>query len=405
MSVQYDISYGDILYRYKLNQSINIIPTITKPSVDPSFVITINTPLIGSTILDTFTGAITCSLTSSSEVVNNFYTITITDKNTGNTKSAIIQLIIAYEPTFEYIPNELIYTRDGVSIGRITPSIFVPINVVVFFSDITDISNNLSSFGLNIDRLSGDINGILNKIGVFNITIKSDNNNSGIIYTRELKITVLEKPVVCIYDNSDKLNVIFDANKNLFTFAQGEKCRISPQIQAGVSYSISGCTNLINYILPKGLTFNTTNGVISGIPLVFSTYRKYKITAYNINGYPIDTYLYITSLPTSRLSVISSIDVGTEYNYDSGIRMDMRRKIEIFKYEKNGITYTESQQSSIFNKRQQHLTNRTCPRRQPYIASETSACGVPGKPMFLFYDPTVRIYNLAQMIYTPSNLV
>ena len=403
--VSYDISYGAYLYLYKLNESVNIIP-IAQPSPDSNSTITITPILPANIIINSTTGVITSTnSTTSQDISKGPYRITV--KDTFNTERAhtIIQIIIDFEPVFNYSANAITYTLDYLPIERISPRIYINKTIPVFFYDITIGSNNLVSLGLNIDNLSGDINGTFNKSGIFGITTQS--NNNGITYIQVITFTVLEKPSIPNYDNNFKSNVIFDSGKNVFVFAQGENCRISPQQQLGITYSIDGCTNLTNYVLPKGLNFNTTTGVISGIPLVYSTYRKYKITVYNSNGYSENTYIYITSIPSGQLVTVVSSNVSEplyQYDSDNVNKLDMRRKIEIFKYKKNGIMYTQVQQTSIFNNRQPHINNKICPRRQPYVASSTSACGVPGKPMLLFYDPDVRLYKFSQIGYTPNNI-
>lgn len=76
-------------------------------------------------------------------------------------------------------------------------------------------------------------------------------------------------------------------------------------------------------------------------------------------------------------------------------QLDMRRKVEIFKYSGNNQNSktnnpTKNQIWSFLNSQTSH--SKIC-RNNPYIKTSTTACDVPGKPMELFLEPTVPLYN------------
>lgn len=77
----------------------------------------------------------------------------------------------------------------------------------------------------------------------------------------------------------------------------------------------------------------------------------------------------------------------------SKAQLDMRRKTEVLKYEKNS---TQASSLTKSQKWSQLVTNNgrtpVC-YKNPYLPTPTSACGVPGPLVFLSYDPNVPLYN------------
>jgi hypothetical protein len=74
-------------------------------------------------------------------------------------------------------------------------------------------------------------------------------------------------------------------------------------------------------------------------------------------------------------------------------QLDMRRKIQVLKYEKNStqaskITKSQKWSQLVNNNLRYNICNKN-----PYLPTPTSSCGVPGPLTFLTYDPTVPLYN------------
>lgn len=105
------------------------------------------------------------------------------------------------------------------------------------------------------------------------------------------------------------------------------------------------------------------------------------------------------NIPPMRLNLISPYPTHTQ------AQLNMRRKVEILKYanqnsQANGLTKSQrwaqivsGSVSSISQSVAQALpVDLTC-ASDLLIPTLTSACDVPGPPMYLTYDPTVPLYN------------
>jgi hypothetical protein len=76
-------------------------------------------------------------------------------------------------------------------------------------------------------------------------------------------------------------------------------------------------------------------------------------------------------------------------------QLDMRRKVEILRYQNNQMNSktnntTKKQNWSFLTGQTSHT--KIC-KDNPYGETLTTQCDVPGPPMVLFYDPTVPLYN------------
>lgn len=74
-------------------------------------------------------------------------------------------------------------------------------------------------------------------------------------------------------------------------------------------------------------------------------------------------------------------------------QLDMRRKIQVLKYEKNStqaskITKSQKWSQLVNNNLRYNICNKN-----PYLPTPSSSCGVPGPLTILTYDPTVPLYN------------
>lgn len=123
-----------------------------------------------------------------------------------------------------------------------------------------------------------------------------------------------------------------------------------------------------------------------------------------------------------QLALFNSSNSRTESTvspYTPGItkmQLDMRRKVEILKYggvtqntKTNGFTKTEkwanivSGKSSRRNMSQAAIAvNLSVCASDRLIPTLTSACDVPGPPIYLTYDPTTPLYNYNN-VYSPND--
>jgi hypothetical protein len=79
-------------------------------------------------------------------------------------------------------------------------------------------------------------------------------------------------------------------------------------------------------------------------------------------------------------------------------QLNMRRKVEILKYNKNstqGPQLTKAQKLSQMLTRTSNLTRLVCPNDK-YIPVLSTASGIPGPPIYLVEDDNVPLYNYAQ---------
>ena len=79
-------------------------------------------------------------------------------------------------------------------------------------------------------------------------------------------------------------------------------------------------------------------------------------------------------------------------------QINMRRKVEILKYNKNstqGPQLTKAQKLSQMLTRTSNLTRLVCPNDK-YIPVLSTASGIPGPPIYLVEDDNVPLYNYAQ---------
>ena len=105
------------------------------------------------------------------------------------------------------------------------------------------------------------------------------------------------------------------------------------------------------------------------------------------------------NIPPIRLNLVSPYPTHTQ------AQLDMRRKVEILKYKNqntqtNGLTKSQrwaqlvsgSASSSTISQAAASTSDLTC-ASDLLIPTLTSACDVPGPPIYLTYDPTVSLYN------------
>ena len=108
------------------------------------------------------------------------------------------------------------------------------------------------------------------------------------------------------------------------------------------------------------------------------------------------------NVPLVRLNLVSPYTTTTFTKY----QLDMRRKAEILKYKNqnsktNNLTKSQKWSQMVSGKYSANITpftivsnsdNPNC-AADDLIPTLTSACDVPGPPIYLTYDPTVPLYN------------
>ena len=107
----------------------------------------------------------------------------------------------------------------------------------------------------------------------------------------------------------------------------------------------------------------------------------------------------LNNVPPSRYTPVNP------YPQFTSIQLDMRRKIEIFKYAGKGsqqsTSLTKKQQWSLLANNASNGTNRTnqynCSKDR-LIPTLSSACNVPGPIITLTYDPNVILYNYSSQV-------
>jgi hypothetical protein len=203
---------------------------------------------------DTTSGVISGTPTTVSSV--QIYTVTAINSG-GSTSFGVSITVNAIAPNSLSYASPNVFTV-GTSISSLSPTVS---GSVLSYS----ISPNLPS-GLNFDTTSGVISGTptsVSSIGIYTVTAI----NSGGSTSFGVSITV----------NAIAPNSLSYASPNVFTVGTSISS-LSPSVSGDVSsYSISPN-------LPSGLNFNTTSGVISGTPTVFSSIETYVVTAINSGG-------------------------------------------------------------------------------------------------------------------------
>ena len=258
--------------------------TSVTPTVSGGDVVTwsISPSLPSGLSFDTSDGSISGTPTTLS--TNTTYTITAT--NTGGSDTATITITVnaVIPSSLDYDPDTFTLT-NGTAMTSVTPS--VSGGAVTSWS----ISPTLSA-GLSFDTSDGTISGTPTALST-STTYTITATNTGGSDTATVTITVN-----AIIPSS------LDYDPASFTLTNGTAMTsVTPTVSGGavVTWSISPT-------LPGGLSFDTSDGTISGTPTELSTSTTYTITATNTGG---------SDTATVTITVNAVIPSSLDYDPDS----------------------------------------------------------------------------------------
>ncbi|MFM1820329.1 MAG: hypothetical protein RLZZ402_688, partial [Bacteroidota bacterium] len=220
--------------------------------------VSISPSLPSNLTLNTTTGEI--SGTPTAIQANTNYTVTAT--NAGGAGTAQISFSVVANPcpiTLTYNPSGGVYTQ-GTAITSLTPT-------VTGLANTFTISPNLSA-GLVFDPATGTVSGTPSAVqSATTYTINATNGTCSA--TAPINITVNPTPPNISYSPSTRSLVVNTAITPTW----------SPVNTGGAISTVS-----ITPALPAGLSFNTSNGDITGTPTALQTTTAYTIVASNAGG-------------------------------------------------------------------------------------------------------------------------
>jgi hypothetical protein len=321
------------------------------------------------------------SLTYASLSPVTLYTIRAT-YNITQTADASFNLGIFIPPGFSYPFTPYLLTQNVVS--YITPVY----DVYNFLGTVYNVGSTPLPTGLVLNTSTGDITGTPTLTSVPTVyTIQATYNN--IIRTASLTITVNAIPIISYPQAS-------------YILTQDEPVNIVAIIPAGQQYD----SITISCILPRGLTFNTANGTITGIPVIPTTVIPYTVTISNVIG--SSTTILLLSIIKTKLS-----ERGLSDNTSTGLLLSdpenaMRLKAEILQYKGNSMGLTKKQQWQQVVKANNSVNNRVrssviC-TTTPTLCAPSSSSGVPGPVVTLCYNPARPLMNYLSITRVRTNI-
>jgi hypothetical protein len=398
-----DFSFNYLNSPYYLPTSINAgISCVILNRPAGTVVFTISPSLPSPLIINQTNGQITGFPTFLSISPLTTYTVdaSYTDIYGHHNLDTTLQIGIDFLPAFSYVDSP--YLKQ-INIPLSPP--IIPIYAIgnlphIFYTDITPLPNNLSAINLVLNTNTGVVTGSPNAlVNQYIYTIQA--NNSGVTFDASFVLSVENAPQPANYPQST------------YNLTQGVPVTIVPQNpQLNTTYDISGCS------LPLGLSFNTSNGTISGTPTLLTSYREYKITTTN----PIGSVSTLLTLNVIKIFLappaVSDAFAGNYLLTDPTIAM--RRKAEIFKYKKNSANISKKQQFSLIMRGNGQYARRVWGNQndtvtQPNISglpqqdntivcnssaiicSPTSSSDVPGPIMNLCYNPAVPLVGYSSL--------
>jgi len=325
MSTPFAFSYPDSPFNLPTSSVIDISRVVVGVEPSPIFY-SLNGSLPLGLIFNSANGTIS-GLTAYGSITNVPINYTVDASYSTGVVSTSLSINVNFLPSFFYVNSPYIIQQNVNS--TIIPTYLISNIQGIVYSLIS--SPPLSNINMTLRSADGYIIGTPpNFSNPISYTIRAD--NKGITYDTAVIISVQTLPTIA-YPQST------------YIITQGIPVTIVPVAavnNAGVSYVIQGCA------LPLGLVFNTSTGIISGTPLLPTTFREYKITVFNLIGSTF-VNLIINIIKTQLAPPVLSNDIDTGLCLTNPI-VAMRRKAEILKYKKNSATLTKNQYLSLLVK-------------------------------------------------------
>ena len=376
-----------------ISPSMTNIPDIKNFTISPSLPLLIN--------MNPETGDIIGNPKFSSISDFTEYTVDVSYNDESNVHHNTITtffLSISIPPIFSY--DDSPYFRKINTLEKTIVPTFL-----IFNADGTTYSisgNNSLPDGFTLNSTNGEISGIPTILSsTTTYTVTSTINK--ISYDASFVLTVDTDPILS-YQKTEYIltqNIPININHSIIVSL------------TDITFSIDGCP------LPRGLTFNTTTGEITGTPFLLTTTREYQIRVINAVG--TTSIKMILSVVREFLSPRAESD-----NFPSNLRLSdpenaMRLKAEILKHEQNKLSLTKQQSWSQtvngngrFSKRvwgNQNISNTNpnisglpedgntiiCSDGLPsIICNPSSSSDVPGPVTTLCYNPSIPLISYSQ---------
>ena len=276
-------------YNDTASSDLPLSPTITGSGEFVSWAISPSEP--SGLSFDTSNG--TLSGTPTELLTRTMFTITAT--NTGGTATAYINITIVDQvPTIAYSPNDLSMTNNTASSDLpLSPTITGSGEVVSW-----SISPSVPS-GLAFDTSNGTLSGTPTELQtrtMYTITA----TNTGGTATAYINITIVDEVPTIAYSPND-LNMTNN----------------TASIDLPLLPTITGSGEFVSWAIspsePSGLSFDTSNGTLSGTPTELLTRTMFTITATNTGG-TATAYINITIVDEVPTIVYSPNDLNMTNN-------------------------------------------------------------------------------------------
>lgn len=294
------------------NQSENVTPPVGLSYPGTPYVFTNSLPI--SSISPTYTGTITsctslpalptgllldssnCTLSGTPTVDSIATDYTITASNSLGSTTAIISIEINTAPPtgLSYAGSPITLTENVLIVTAYSPTVT---GTVVSYSIVPALPA-----GLNFNTTTGEISGtptVTSALTNYSIVATNPAGSTNFILT----LTIVEvAPAGLSYFGSP------------YWFTDGVAIpNLTPSLSTGIATSF-----VIDPALPTGLNFNTTTGVISGIPSVTSANATYTVTATNSGGNTTSTFdLLVNNLSPGTMDTTFNVGTGVTNRVDS----------------------------------------------------------------------------------------
>ena len=242
-------------------------------------------------VLDTSTGEISGTPT----VLSTATTYTITATNTGGSAGTTIEITVN-----DVAPSGLTYTGDPYTLTKDSPfSSGVP-TIGGGLVDSWSVSPTLPN-GLSLDPTTGEISGTPTDITASAVYTVTATNTGG---SDSIDVTIVVNDVA-------PSSISYNPNAFVETIDVG--MTLASPVFTGTGGTITSWE--VHPALPAGISLDSSNGEISGIPTVLSTQTTYTIYANNTGGSSTTT-IDFTVIDEAPYALFYS---GSPYTYTKGI--------------------------------------------------------------------------------------